>query len=176
MENSLGKLFTITSFGESHGKCVGVIIDGCPAGFPITLNDIQKEVDKRRPGGSVASTTRAEEDKVEILSGLFNGHTTGAPICLLTWNRDADSSAYERMRMTPRPGHADYTAFVKYGGFNDFRGGGRFSGRITVGFVMAGAVARKLLDYVGVRVLAYTIEIGGIKAERRTLSEIKRNA
>jgi len=175
MENSLGKLFTITSFGESHGKCVGVIIDGCPAGFPITLNDIQKEVDKRRPGGSVASTTRAEEDKVEILSGLFNGRTTGAPICLLTWNRDADSSQYERIRFTPRPGHADYTALVKYGGFNDFRGGGRFSGRITATFVMAGAVAKQLLNTIGVEVLAHTTEIGGVKAEAKKIAEIRKN-
>src|SRR3990170_5008766 len=175
MENSLGKLFTITSFGESHGKCVGVIIDGCPAGFPITLNDIQKEVDKRRPGGSVASTTRAEEDKVEILSGIFNGHTTGAPICLLTWNRDADSSQYERIRFTPRPGHADYTAFVKYGGFNDFRGGGRFSGRITATFVMAGAVAKQLLNTIDVEILAHTIEIGGVKAQAKKIAEIRKN-
>ncbi len=174
MENSLGKLFTITSFGESHGKCVGVVIDGCPAGLPLTLEDIQKEVDKRRPGGSVASTTRAEEDKVEILSGIFNGHTTGAPICLLTWNRDADSSAYERIRFTPRPGHADYTAFVKYGGFNDFRGGGRFSGRITATFVMAGAVAKKLLSTIGVEILAHTIEIGGVRSEIRTFDEIRK--
>ncbi|HLB28316.1 MAG TPA: chorismate synthase, partial [Dehalococcoidales bacterium] len=170
-----GKLFTITSFGESHGKCVGVVIDGCPAGLPLNLDDIQKEVDKRRPGGSAASTTRAEEDKVEILSGIFNGHTTGAPICLLTWNRDADSSQYERIRFTPRPGHADYTAFVKYGGFNDFRGGGRFSGRITATFVMAGAVAKQLLNTIGVEVLAHTTEIGGVKAEAKKIAEIRKN-
>src|SRR3990172_191249 len=176
MENTLGKLFTITSFGESHGKCVGVVIDGCPAGLPLTLEDIQKEVDKRRPGGSVASTTRAEEDKVEILSGLFNGRTTGAPICLLTWNRDADSSAYERIRFTPRPGHADYTSYVKYGGFYDFRGGGRVSGRITATFVMAGAVARQLLKQIGIEIIAHTIEIGGVKAEAKGIDEIRKNA
>ena len=160
MENSFGKLFTITSFGESHGRCVGVIIDGCPAGLSLTGEDIQKEVDRRRPGTGVASTTRVEEDKVEILSGIFNEHTTGAPICLLVWNRDVDSSQYERIRFLPRPGHADYPAFVKYGGFNDFRGGGRFSGRITATFVMAGAVAKKLLNLIGVEVLAHTTEIG----------------
>lgn len=176
MENSLGKLFTITSFGESHGRCVGVVIDGCPAGLPITLEDIQKEVDKRRPGGSAASTTRAEEDKVEIVSGVFNGRATGAPICLLTWNRDADSSSYERMRFTPRPGHADYTAYIKYGGFNDYRGGGRFSGRITAGFVMAGAVAKLALQQIGVEILAHTIEIGGVKAQAKNMEEIRRNA
>lgn len=175
MNNSFGQMFTITSFGESHGRCVGVAIDGCPAGLALTETDIQKEVDRRKPGNIPGTTRRDEDDIVEILSGIFNGRTTGAPLTMVVWNRDVYSGQYEKIRMTPRPGHADYTAFVKYGGFNDFRGGGRFSGRITVGFVMAGAVARKLLDYIGVRVLAYTIEIGGVKAERRTLSEIKRN-
>ena len=116
MENSLGKLFTITSFGESHGRCVGVIIDGCPAGLPVTEEDIQIEVNKRKPGISPLATKRAEEDRVEILSGIFNGTSTGAPICLLIWNKDIDSSEYEKMRLLPRPGHADYTAFMKYGG------------------------------------------------------------
>ena len=173
MENSLGKLFTITSFGESHGRCVGIIVDGCPAGLPITGEDIQREADKRKPGTSMAATKRAEEDKVEILSGTLNGMTTGAPICLLIWNRDIDSSEYEKARFLARPGHADYTAFIKYGGFNDFRGGGRFSGRITAAFVMAGAIAKKLLDTIGVEVLAHTIELGGIKAEPKELDEIK---
>jgi len=175
MENSFGKLFTITSFGESHGRCVGVAIDGCPAGLPLTEDDIQREIDKRRPAAGMAATGRAEEDKAEILSGTFNGHTTGAPICLLIWNKDIDSSEYEKTRFLPRPGHADYTAFIKYGGFNDFRGGGRFSGRITATFVMAGAVAKKLLSLVGIEVLAYTIEIGGIKAETKGLDEIRGN-
>ncbi len=175
MENSFGKLFTITSFGESHGRCVGVTIDGCLAGLPLTEEDIQREVDKRRPGASIAATTRVEEDKVEILSGIFNGRTTGAPICLLIWNKDIDSSEYEKRRFLPRPGHADYTAFVKYGGFNDFRGGGRFSGRVTATFVMAGAVAKKLLNRVGIEVLAHTIEIGGVKAQIKGPDEIRRN-
>jgi len=175
MENSLGKLFTITSFGESHGRGVGVVIDGCPAGLLLTEEDIQKEVDKRKPGVDMAATKRVEEDKVEILSGTFNGHTTGAPVCLLIWNKDIDSSGYEEMRFLPRPGHADYTAFIKYGGFNDFRGGGRFSGRITATFVMAGAVAKKLLNPVGIEILAHTIEIGGIKAETKGLDEIREN-
>lgn len=173
MENSFGKLFTITSFGESHGRCVGIIIDGCPAGLPLTEQDIQKEVDRRRTGSSIASTTRAEEDKVEIFSGTFNEFTTGAPICLLVWNRDVDSSEYEKTRFLPRPGHADYTAFIKYGGFNDFRGGGRFSGRITAGFVMAGAVAKKLLGRIGVEIFAHTVEIGGIKAVKKSIEAIK---
>ena len=175
MDNSFGKLFTITSFGESHGRCVGVIIDGCPAGLPISQQDIQAEVDKRRPGTSIAATPRAEMDKVEILSGVFNGVTTGAPICLLTWNRDVDSSEYEKNRFLSRPGHADYTAFVKYGGFNDYRGGGRFSGRITATMTMAGAVAKKVLSTIGVEVLAHALEIGGIRANPKDFDEIRSN-
>ena len=175
MENSFGKLFTITSFGESHGRCVGAIIDGCPAGLAITEDDIQKEMDKRKPGGSVAATARAEEDKVEILSGIYHGTTTGAPICLVIWNRDIDSREYEKIRFLPRPGQADYTAFIKYGGFNDFRGGGRFSGRITATFVMGGAIARKLLSLIDVEILAHTAEIGGIKAESKGFAEIREN-
>lgn len=175
MGSSLGKLLTITSFGESHGNCVGIIIDGCPAGLPIAEEDIQREVDKRRPGVGVVATARAEEDQVEILSGIFNGRTTGAPVCLLIWNKDIDSSGYEKMRFLPRPGHADYTAFIKYGGFNDFRGGGRFSGRITATFVMAGAIAKKLLSLIGIEVLAHTVAIGDIKAKLRGFDEIKEN-
>ena len=176
MGNSFGKLFTITSFGESHGSCIGVVIDGCPAGLAVTQDDIQQEVNKRRPQTSTVSTARAEEDKVEILSGIFNDHTTGAAICLLIWNKDVDSSQYEKNRFLPRPGHADYTAYIKYGGFNDFRGGGRFSGRITATFVMAGAIARKLLNTLGIEVLAHTIRIGGIKARPVTPDEITANA
>ena len=175
MGDSLGKIFTITSFGESHGNCVGIIIDGCPAGLPITTEDIQEEVDKRRPGAGVAATARVEEDKVEILSGIFNGRTTGAPVCLLIRNKDVDSSEYKKMRFRPRPGHADYTAFIKYGGFNDFRGGGRFSGRITASFVMAGAVAKKLLSLIGIEVLAHTVAIGYIRARFKVLNEIREN-
>lgn len=175
MGNSLGKLFTITSFGESHGRCIGVIIDGCPAGLAVSREDIQMEVDKRKPGAAAAATTRSEEDEVEALSGIFNGTTTGAPVCLLIWNRDVDSSEYERTRFLPRPGHADYTAFMKYGGFNDFRGGGRFSGRITAAYAMCGAVAKKLLNRVGVEVLAHTVAIGGIKARRVAVEKIRAN-
>lgn len=175
MSNSLGKLFTITSFGESHGKLIGVIIDGCPAGLPVTLQDIQKELDKRKPEDSPASTARREEDKAEILAGIFNGHTTGAPICLVIWNKDIDSSQYEKGRFLPRPGHADYTSYIKYGGFGDYRGGGRFSGRITAGFVMAGAIARKLLKLIETEVMAHTVEIGGITARHQDFNEIRQN-
>jgi chorismate synthase len=176
MGSSLGKLFAITAFGESHGRCVGMIIEGCPAGLAITEEDIQKEVDRRKPEAGGIATARVEEDKVEILSGIFEGRATGAPICLLVWNKDVDSSEYEKARFIPRPGHADYTAFVKYGGFNDFRGGGRFSGRITAAFVMGGAIAKKLLDLIVIEVLAHTIEIGGIRAEPKGFDEIRENA
>lgn len=175
MRNSLGQFFTITSFGESHGNCVGVVIDGCPAGLPITEEDIQSEVEKRKPELIVGATRRVEKDKVEILSGVFSGTTTGAPLCLLIRNKDIDSSEYERMRFLPRPGHADFTAFIKYGGFNDYRGGGRFSGRITATFVMAGAIAKKLLERLGVEVLAHTVEIGSIRANPVGVDEIREN-
>ena len=174
MTNSIGKAFVVTVFGESHGRCVGTVIDGCPAGLPLSEADLQAEVDKRRPGGTAASTPRAEEDSVEVLSGVYNGHTTGAPITALVWNRDVDSAAYDRIKNTPRPGHADYTAFVKYGGFNDYRGGGQFSGRITVAFVMAGAVAQKLLKLKDIEVLAHTVEIGGIRAAPREIAALRR--
>jgi chorismate synthase len=174
MGNSLGKIFTVTSFGESHGRCIGVIVDGCPAGLALNEDDIQSEVDKRRPGSGAASTSRSEEDRVEILSGVYDDHTTGAPVCMLVWNQDVDSTQYIKNRFLPRPGHADFTAFIKYGGFNDFRGGGRFSGRITAGFVMAGAIARKLLGLREIEVLAHTVEIGGIKAGPAELNEIRK--
>ncbi|MEM3702860.1 MAG: chorismate synthase [Candidatus Bathyarchaeia archaeon] len=174
--NSFGKAFVITCFGESHGKCVGVVIDGCPAGLPLSEHDIQIELNKRRPGAAMISTQRVEEDKAEILSGIFEGHTTGAPICIIVWNKDIDSEPYDEIRAKPRPGHADYTAYLRYGGFNDFRGGGRFSGRVTAAHVMAGAVAKKLLKTVGVEVLAHTIQIGSIKISRKvSYDEIRRN-
>lgn len=174
--NSIGKEFIITCLGESHGKCVSVVIDGCPAGLPLTERNIQIELDKRRPGVSELVSPRLEEDKVEILSGVFNGFTTGAPLCLLVWNKEVESAPYKAIRYKPRPGHADYPAYVKYGGFSDYRGGGRFSGRITVAFVMAGAVAKKLLATHKIEVLAHTVRIGGVKITRKpTINEIKRN-
>ena len=169
--NTLGNNFAFTSFGESHGRCVGVVVDGCPTGLALAEADVQQFLDLRKPGQSIVTTQRAEEDRVEILSGTFNGLTTGAPLCMLVWNSDKRSSDYEKFRTTPRPGHADYPAFVKYAGLNDYRGGGRFSGRITAGFVMAGAVALKLLhESLGVTVVAYTKELGGITADLSKLS------
>jgi chorismate synthase (EC 4.2.3.5) len=172
--NVLGERFVVVSFGESHGKCVGVVIDGCPAGLPLSEEDVQPLLDLRRPGQSSISTPRKEEDRVEILSGVFRGHTTGAPIAMVVWNRDVDSRSYERLLETPRPGHADYFAKVKYGGFNDYRGGGRFSGRITAGFVMAGAVALKLLrETLGVEVMAYVKQVGDVVAPEMPIDVIR---
>jgi chorismate synthase len=174
--NSIGKEFGITCFGESHGRCVGVVIDGCPAGLALSERDIQKELDKRIPPKLDIVSARREKDIVEILSGIFNGFTTGAPICTLVWNKEVISAEYDLVEDTPRPGHADYPARIKYGSFNDYRGGGRFSGRITVAFVMAGAIAKKLLGLFGVEVLAYTIEIGKVKLKTMpTLEEIRKN-
>jgi len=177
--NVLGERFMMITFGESHGKCIGVIVDGCPAGLPLQESDIQSKLDLRRPGQSIVTTQRREEDKVEILSGVFNGYTTGAPICMLIWNKDVDSKPYDMIKSKPRPGHADYPAYVKYKGFNDYRGGGRFSGRLTAAFVMAGALAEKLLRYtLGIEIFAYTKEIGGISMNKDALDyldEIKMN-
>ena len=161
--NSIGKEFVVTCFGESHGRCVGAVIDGCPAGLPLAEEDIQKELDKRLPKKKEIVSARREKDAVELLSGTYEGSTTGAPICVLVWNQEIISDDYNAIRHTPRPGHADYPAKIKYFGFNDHRGGGRFSGRLTVVFVMAGAIAKKLLKLTGIDVLAYTTEIGGVK-------------
>ena len=172
--NVLGKRFLVVSFGESHGRCVGAVVDGCPAGLELREEDIQRELDLRKPSSSLVSTERREEDRVEILSGVFEGYTTGAPICMLVWNRNVRSEDYEVLRYKPRPSHADYYAYVKYRGFNDYRGGGRFSGRITAGFVMAGAIARKLLrDVLGVEVIAYSLEIGGVRVEEIDLDKAR---
>lgn len=171
--NILGERFVAMSFGESHGRCVGIVVDGCPAGLPLADADIQSQLDMRKPGQSTVTTQRKEEDRVEILSGVFNGFTTGAPVCMLIWNKDVDSRSYETIKNTPRPGHADYPAMVKYGGFADYRGSGRFSGRLTATLVMAGAVAQKLLKTtLGIETVAYASEIGGIRASNITNSNI----
>jgi chorismate synthase len=161
--NSIGKEFVVTSFGESHGKRVGVVVDGCPAGLPLSEKDVQAELDRRIPTQPKIVSGRIEKDIAEILSGVFNGFTTGAPIAMLVENKEADSSDYEAIRDLPRPGHADYPARVKYGSFNDYRGGGRFSGRVTMSLIMAGTVAKKLLSLFDVDVLAYTTAIGNVR-------------
>ncbi|MBT0158764.1 chorismate synthase [Candidatus Bathyarchaeota archaeon A05DMB-2] len=173
--NSIGKEFTVTSFGESHGKIVGAVVDGCPAGLRLSEADVQAELDRRIPLKPEIVSGRIEKDKVQILSGVFNGFTTGAPISMMVENKEADSSDYEAIRDLPRPGHADYTARVRYGGFNDYRGGGRFSGRVTVALIMAGAVAKKLLGTVDVDILAYTRAIDRIKMDKSlSFEEIRR--
>lgn len=162
--NSIGQRLVLTSFGESHGKVVGSILDGCPAGLEIDETDIQKMLDQRRPGQSIITTQRKEEDRVEIISGVFRGFTTGAPITMLIWNGDQKSKDYENLMTLLRPGHSDYPAMIKYNQYNDHRGGGRFSGRLTATHVMGGAIARKMLkNTLGIETNSYTSEIGKIK-------------
>ncbi|MCD6548741.1 MAG: chorismate synthase [Thermodesulfobacterium sp.] len=173
--NTIGKLFQVTTFGESHGKALGAVVDGCPPGLTLTEEYIQKELDKRRPGKSSGQSPRKEKDKVEILSGIFQGYTTGTPIALLIYNVDVDSSAYEKIKDVFRPGHADFTYFIKYGGYRDYRGGGRSSGRETVARVAAGAIAKRILEEYGIEVTAYTISLGGIFAKERNLEVIYKN-
>ncbi|MBU4138855.1 MAG: chorismate synthase, partial [Euryarchaeota archaeon] len=172
--NTFGTLFRITTWGESHGPAVGVVIDGCPAGLQLDETDIQKELDRRRPGQSDVTTQRKEEDRAEILSGVFSGKTTGAPISIIVKNKDVDSSKYEALRNTPRPGHADLTYQLKYG-FRDWRGGGRSSARETIGRVAAGAVAKKLLDLKEVEVLGHVVELGGVRAKIVSIEEVREN-
>ena len=174
--NSIGKEFTVTTFGESHGKVVGVVVDGCPAGLALAENDFQMELDRRIPAQPKIVSARVEKDVPNLLSGVFNGSTTGAPIALTVENKETDSSDYEAIKDLPRPGHSDYPARIKYGGFNDYRGGGRFSGRVTVALIMAGTIAKKLLSRHDIDVLAYTTAIGQVRADRKfSTAEIRKN-
>ncbi len=168
--NTWGTLFCTTTWGESHGPALGAVIDGCPAGIELAVEEIQRELDRRRPSTSAASTSRAEKDRVEILSGVFEGQTTGTPISLLVANADAQSSHYEDLKDVFRPGHGDYTYWQKYG-IRDWRGGGRASGRETVARVAAGAVARKVVRAAGMEVTAYTQSIGGIEISSKALKQ-----
>ena len=156
--NTFGRLFRISIFGESHGNCVGVLIDGCPAGLALSVEDFSVDLERRK-SGRPGTTARREEDVPSITTGIFNGRTTGAPVLILFENKDTDSDAYESIRLTPRPGHADFVAVQKFGGFNDYRGGGTFSGRLTAALVAAGVVAKKLLHPVSVE--AQLTEVGG---------------
>ncbi|OPY32431.1 MAG: chorismate synthase [Methanomassiliicoccales archaeon PtaU1.Bin124] len=170
--NTIGKSLRLTIFGSSHGEGVGCVLDGVPPGLPITVEEIQKEVDLRRPAEGIG-TPRHEEDMVQVLSGSKDGLATGGAITLFIANKDRDSSKYLKFRDMPRPGHADYTAVQKYGDSHDIRGGGQFSGRLTAPIVAAGAVARKLLTEHGVTIGAYTESVGRvIDAKPRTLQEI----
>jgi chorismate synthase len=174
MGSSFGKIFRLTTWGESHGPALGVVIEGVPAGIDIDVTEIQAELDRRRVGQSKVTTPRGEKDAAEILSGIFEGRTTGAPISIITYNKDADSSKYDNLRDVFRPGHADYTYWAKYG-HRDHRGGGRSSARETWGRVAAGVFARKILASVGAEVFGFAREIGGIQMQTFDRDEIERN-
>jgi chorismate synthase len=172
--SSFGEVLRVTTFGESHGPAVGAVLDGVPPMIDLSEVDVQRELDRRRPGQSGLATPRNEEDRVHILSGVFDGKTTGTPICMLIYNRDQDSSKYEALRDVFRPGHADFTFWKKYG-IRDYRGGGRSSGRETAGRVAAGAVAKKILAEQGISVTAFAQEIAGIRGESEDYGFIERN-
>ncbi len=160
--NSFGRLFRLHIFGESHGDCVGLTIDGCPSGLALDVNDFLFDIERRKGGVQKGTTPRKEDDIPLFKSGIFNGHTTGAPLTILFENKNTRSGDYEKQRAVPRPGHADFTAHAKYGGFEDFRGGGHFSGRLTVCLVAAGVIAKKILSAENkISIKASILEIGG---------------
>ncbi|OGS43753.1 MAG: chorismate synthase [Euryarchaeota archaeon RBG_13_57_23] len=164
--NEFGVKYRIGIFGSSHGPCVGAKIEGCPAGARVSESAIQIELDRRSPGKGPVTSPRRERDKLEILSGIRKGKATGGPIVGMVRNMDTDSSAYDAFLRVPRPGHADYPALVKYGGHHDHRGGGQFSGRMTAGLVIGGAIARQVLEKKGVAFLGQTVQIGSIRVEK----------
>ena len=172
--SSYGQCFRVTTFGESHGGAVGVVVDGATPGVELSEADIQLELDRRKPGQSFITTPRQEADQVHIMSGVFEGKTTGTPILLILYNKDARPQAYDDIKDKFRPGHADYTYLMKYG-IRDYRGSGRASGRETAGRVAAGAVAKKLLDRRGVRIVAYTLRAAGISCAEIDESVIEKN-
>jgi chorismate synthase len=174
MSSRIGTLFTVTTFGESHGPAVGVVVEGMPPGIAVDPALIQREMDRRRPGQSALTTQRQEADRVEILSGLFEGTSLGTPIAMMIRNTDARSEDYAKLRDVFRPGHADYVYQEKYG-VRDHRGGGRSSGRETAGRVAAGALARIALGTVGVTIHGGTVQVGGIRAERRDWDQVEQN-
>ena len=174
-QSSFGNKFKVTTWGESHGKALGAVIDGCPAGLSLCEEDIQKFLDRRKPGQSRYTTARKEGDLVEILSGVFEGKTTGTPISLMVRNTDQRSRDYGNIAYSYRPGHADYTFDQKYG-FRDYRGGGRSSGRETIGRVAAGAIASKILGELGISICTYTRSIGPVEIASFNKEEIHQNA
>lgn len=173
--NSFGKIFTVTGFGESHGPALGCIVDGCPPGLELHQEDMQRDLDRRKPGQSRHTTQRKEDDKVEILSGVFENKTTGTPIGLLIRNTDQKSKDYSNIMNTFRPGHADYTYQQKYG-VRDYRGGGRSSARETAMRVAAGAIAKKYLATLGISIRGYLSELGPIKAQKHDWNVVENNA
>lgn len=172
--NTFGEKFKVTTFGESHGKAIGVVVDGVPANLVLSEKDIQKELDRRKPMQNLITTQRDEKDRVEILSGVFEGKTLGTPICMIVYNLDQRSRDYENLKNKFRPGHADFTYFVKYGIY-DYRGGGRASGRETIARVAAGAIAKKILSKKKIEIIGYTKSVAGIEAKKIDLSEIEKN-
>ena len=162
--STYGNIFKISTWGESHGKALGVVVDGCPAGINLCEEDIQKFLNRRKPGQSKFTTQRNEDDKVEILSGVFNGKTTGTPISMIVKNKDHHSADYTDIASYYRPGHADFTFDEKYG-FRDYRGGGRSSGRETIGRVAAGAIASKILESLGIEITTYSKSIGNVEID-----------
>ena len=170
MGNSIGEIFRVTTFGESHGVGIGAVVDGCPAGLEISLEEIQKDLDRRRPGQSHITTQRKESDTVQILSGVFENKSQGTPIALFIPNEDAKSKDYDHLKETFRPSHADYTYFAKYG-LRDHRGGGRSSARTTAAIVAAGAIAKMLLKKEEVKVAAFVTQVGMLNIEYRMLNE-----
>jgi chorismate synthase len=170
--NTIGNIFRVTTFGSSHGTALGAVIDGCPAGLELSREDIQVELDLRRPGTSKITTSRGETDQLAILSGIFQGKTDGTPIAAVVYNKDADSSSYEPFKDKPRPGHGDFTWTAKYGHY-DYRGGGRGSGRTTIGHVIGGAVAKKLLNLLDIQVISHVTQVADLKAKHVAYSFIK---
>lgn len=179
MSNTTGNIFTVTTFGESHGPAVGGVVDGMPAGITVDMDFIQKELNRRRPGQSAITTSRNEADKVELLSGVFEGKTTGCPIGFVVWNQNQHSKDYENIRNVFRPSHADFTYTSKYG-LRDHRGGGRSSARITISRCVAGALAKLALQQLGIKINAYTLQVGDISISKdyhqHDFSNIEKNA
>ena len=174
MSNSIGEKFQITTFGASHGVAVGAVVDGCPANLELSAEDIQKELDKRKPGTSSVTTPRKEDDAVEILSGIFEGKTDGTPIACVVFNKNQKSKDYSMFENTPRPSHGDFGWMMRYGNY-DYNGGGRGSGRVTIGHVIGGAIAKKLLETQNIEIISHVTQIGNIKAEVMDLKTIKEN-
>lgn len=174
MTNTIGKVFSITSFGSSHGKALGAVVDGCPANLELCEEDIQIELNKRRPGTSAITTSRQEGDKIEILSGIFEGKTDGTPIAGIVYNTNQKSKDYSNIKDTPRPGHGDFCWMEKYGIY-DYNGGGRGSGRTTISHVIGGAIAKKLLKTKGIEIISHIVQIGDIKAENIDYENLKEN-
>jgi chorismate synthase len=172
MTNTTGKIFSITSFGSSHGKAIGAVVDGCPANLELSEKDIQKELNRRKPGTSEITSSRKESDKIQIISGIFNGKTDGTPITGIVFNKDQRSYDYESLKSTPRPGHGDYTWMKKYGNY-DYHGGGRGSGRVTIAHVIGGAIAKKLLNSYKIKIISHVIQIGKIKAKKVNMNLIE---